>query len=51
VRKACKVLFRNPEVWRPFESLGSKWEDNIKIDLEEIESKNVDWTHLAEGRN
>jgi len=27
------------------------WEDNIRMDLREIESKAVDWMHLAQDRD
>jgi hypothetical protein len=31
-----------------FEDLGTRWEDNIKMDLREIEMEAVDWLHLAQ---
>jgi len=32
-----RVLVRKPEVKRSLGRLGHKWEDNIKIDLQEVE--------------
>jgi hypothetical protein len=33
------------------ESEGSRWEDNIKMDLKEIGWKDVDWIHLVYDRD
>jgi hypothetical protein len=37
-----------PERYRPFWRLGHKWEDNIKMYLNEIRYEDMDWTHLAQ---
>jgi hypothetical protein len=34
-RGAYRILVGNPE-WRPLERPRSRWEDNIKIDLQEV---------------
>jgi hypothetical protein len=36
-----------PAVTDPLENIGFKWKDNIKMDLNEIESESVDWIYLA----
>jgi hypothetical protein len=49
VRGAYNILVGRPEG----RSLGRprrRWEDNIKMDLREIGSGDVDWIHLAQDR-
>jgi hypothetical protein len=36
---------------RPLGRSRHRWEDNNKIDLEEIEWEYVDWIHLAHSRD
>jgi hypothetical protein len=33
------------------EFLGVRWEDELKIDIQEIWCKDVDWIYLAQGRD
>jgi hypothetical protein len=35
-RDACKVLVAKPEGKRPLRRLGHRWDNNIKISLQEI---------------
>jgi hypothetical protein len=51
VRGAYNILVGRPEGRRPLGRPRCRWEDNIKIDLEEIGFGDVDWIHLAQGRN
>ena len=44
---ACKVLVGRPEGKRLLGSSSHRWEDNIKIDLQEIR-EGVDWDDLAQ---
>ena len=39
-----------PEGRRPFGRLGYRWEDNIKMDLQEVECEGMDWIELAQDR-
>jgi hypothetical protein len=47
-RSACKVLVGEPEGRRPLRRPRHRWEDSIKMDLEEI---GLDWIHLAQDRD
>ena len=40
-----------PEGKRPFGRPRRRWEDNIKMDLQEVGSGGMDWNELAEGRD
>jgi hypothetical protein len=46
-RKAYRLLVVKPEGKRP---LGSKWVDNIRMDVEEIGWGDVDWIGLVQDR-
>ena len=39
-----------PEGKRPLERSRHRWEDNIKMDLQEVECGSVDWVELAEDK-
>jgi hypothetical protein len=41
------VLVGKPEGKRPL----GRWEDNIKMDLQEVGGGRVDWTELAQDRD
>jgi len=43
-------LVRNPEGNRPLGRPRRKWEDNVKLDLQEVECGGTDWIHLAQDR-
>ena len=46
-----RVLVGKREGKRPLGKTRHRWEDNIKIDLEEVGCGGVDWTELAENRD
>ena len=39
------------EAQRPLGRPRCRWEDNIKMDLQEVEWRGMDWTDLAEDRD
>ena len=50
-RGVCKVLVGKPEGKRPLGRPRRRWEDNIKMDLQEVGCGGVDWIELAEARD
>jgi hypothetical protein len=44
------VLLGKPEGKRPHERLSRRWEDNIKVGLQEVGCGGVDWIDLAQDR-
>jgi len=50
-RGVCRVLVRKPEVKSPLGRPSRRWEDNIKMDLQEVGCGGVDWIELAEDRD
>ena len=46
-----RVLVGKPEGKRPFGRPRRRWEDNIKMDLQEVECVGVDWIELAQDRD
>ena len=46
-----RVLVGKPEGKRPLGKPRRRWEDNIKIDLQEVECGCKDWIELAQDRN
>jgi len=46
-----RVLVRKPEGKRPLGRLRYTWEDNIKMDLQEVGGGGMDWINLAQDRN
>jgi hypothetical protein len=51
VRGVNMVLVGKPEVRRPLERPRRRWEDNIKIDLQEVGCGGMDWIKLAQDRD
>jgi len=49
-RSACRVLVGKPERKRPFEEPRSRWEYNIKLELQEVEC-GMDWIDLSQTRD
>ena len=50
-RSAFKVLTGKPTEKRPLGRPRRRWEDNIRMDLEEIGINAGDWVDLAQDRN
>ena len=45
------VLVRKPEGKRPLGRPRRRWEDNIKMDLQEVGCGGMDWIELAQDRD
>jgi len=50
-RGVYRVLVRKPEGKRPMERPRRRWEDNIKMDLQEMGGVCGDWMELAQDRD
>ena len=50
-RVARIQVMGKPEGKRPFGRPRCRWEDNIKVDLQEVGCGGTDWIELAEDRN
>jgi len=50
-RGVYRVLVGKPEGKRPLGRLRRRWEDNIKMDLQEVECGGIDWIELAQDRD
>jgi len=50
-RGVYRVLVWKPERKRPLGSPGRRWEDNIKMELEEVGCGDMDWIELAQDRD
>jgi hypothetical protein len=48
---AYRDLVRRPEGNRPLGRSRLRWEDNIKMDLQEVGCVGMDWIELAEDRD
>ena len=48
---AYRVLVGKLEGQRPLGRPGHRWEDNIKIDLEELRCGGMEWIDLAQDRD
>jgi len=46
-----RVLVWKPEGKRPFGRPRRRWEDNIKMDLQEVGCGGMDWIELAQDRD
>jgi hypothetical protein len=46
-----RVLVGKPEGKRPLGRLRHRWEDNIKMDLQEVGRVRGDWVELAQDRD
>ena len=49
-RGLCRVLVGKPEGKKPLERPRRRWEDNIKMDLQEVRCGGMDWIELAQDR-
>jgi hypothetical protein len=50
-RGVYRVLVGKPEGKRPLGRPRRRWEDNIKMDLQEVEGGRGDWMELAQERD
>jgi hypothetical protein len=50
-RGVYMVLVGKPEGKKPPGRPSLRWEDNIKMDFQEVECRGVDWIELAESRD
>ena len=50
-RGVYRVLVGKPEVKRPLRRPRRRWEDNIKMDLQEVGCGGMDWIELAQDRD
>jgi len=51
MRGAYKVLVGKPERKRPLGRPRRRWEDNIKMDLQEVGCRGMEWIELAQDRD
>jgi hypothetical protein len=49
-RGVYRVLVGKPDGKRPFGRLRLRWEDNIKMDPQEVGCGGMDWIELAQDR-
>jgi len=49
-RGVYRILVGKPEGQRPLGRSRRRWEDNIKMDLQEVECGVMDWIELAQDR-
>jgi len=50
-RGVYRVLVGKPVGKRPLGRPRRKWEDTIKMDLQEVRCEGMDWTEMAQDRN
>jgi len=50
-RGVYRVFVGKPEGKRPLGRLRRRWEDNIKMDLQEVVCWGMDWIELPQDRN
>jgi len=50
-RGVYRVLVGKPEGKRPLVRSRHRWQDNIKIDLQEVGCRGMDWIELAQDRD
>jgi hypothetical protein len=50
-RGAYRALVGKPEGRRPLERPRRRWEDNIKMDLQEVGWGGMNWINLAQDRD
>jgi hypothetical protein len=46
-----RVLMGKPEGKRPLSRLRRRWKDDIKVDLQEVGCRDIDWIELAQDMN
>ena len=50
-RDVYRVLVGKPEGMRQLGRTRRRWEDNIKMDLQEVGCRGMDWIELAQDRD
>jgi hypothetical protein len=50
-RGTCRMLVDRPEGKRLLRRPGHRWEENIKMDLQELEWAGMDWIDQAQNRD
>ena len=50
-RGIYRVLVGKPEGRRPLRRHKCRWEDNIKLDIQEVGCGGIDWIKMAEDRD
>ena len=50
-RDVFRVLVGIPEVKRPLGRPSRRWENNIKMDLQEVGCRDMDWIEMAQDRD
>jgi len=50
-RSVYRISVGKPERKRPLGRPRRRWEDNIKMDLQEVRSGGMDWIELAQDRD
>ena len=50
-KSVCRILVQKPEGNRPLGKRRRRWEDNIKMDLQEVGCGGMDWIELAQDRD
>jgi hypothetical protein len=50
-RGMCMVLVGKPDGKRPLGRLRHRWEDRIKVDLQEVGSGGMEWIELTQDRD
>jgi hypothetical protein len=48
---AYSILVGKPEGKRPLGRPRRRWENNVRMDLNEIRCEGVDWIHVAQDRD
>jgi hypothetical protein len=51
MKDAYRVLVGKLEGKRPLRRPSRRWEDNIKMDLQEVEWRGMDWIDLVQDRD
>jgi len=51
MRDIYRVLVEKPEEKRPLGRPRHRWEDNIKMDLQEVGCGGMEWINLAQDRD
>jgi len=50
-RGVCRILVGKPEGKTPLGIPRRRWEDNIKMDLQEVGCEAMDWINVAQDRD